>query len=178
MSISLLKVAVVDHRPGLEPTPAVAKRVSGPNAHANRRQRNRPQPAEPPPRRQNSGNQAATFWSPPLTQDGRGRQRAGSGSREAPPQNDLRPARPFQARAGRSPGRLARCLGSRGRSVFVPGPSASTARPSRAHDRRQQAFPKSVVTTPSHRLERSPWRARSIPSGQPSYSANARPKAA
>jgi len=91
--------------------PALARTWAG--AYANRRER------PPPPTRSTTKrppfSESSTSLEPPLTRDWRGRQRARSGSRAAPPETDLGSARAFQARDTRRSGHVARRLRPRGR---------------------------------------------------------------
>src|SRR6266404_1493402 len=74
----------------------------------------RAEPPPPPPTRSTTKqppfSESSTSLEPPLTRDWRGRQRARSGSRAAPPETDLRSARAFQARDTRRSGHVARRL--------------------------------------------------------------------
>src|SRR5881628_1622425 len=60
--------------------------------------------------KQPPSSESSTSLEPPLTRDWRGRQRARSGSRAAPPETDLGSARAFQARDTRRSGHVARRL--------------------------------------------------------------------
>jgi hypothetical protein len=128
----------------------------------------------------------AALWSPSHPKH-EGRQRARSDSRAAPPTHRPWPARPFQARDGRNPGRLARCLGSAAIHCSYLIPSASycsslgrLVRMTRRLSSNRSSVRGVAVMTPNRRRLEGPQLARPFDRQrlQPSYSGRAGPKAA